>query len=103
MEWAVGSVQREPRATTFELEKIISEYAAIPYAYGEIERRTLFDRQKDTYLLLINGWEKNRRVHGIIIHADIYDELRDRLVAKEREAVLRDATEFPVCNVMSHG
>jgi hypothetical protein len=53
------------------LEKIITEYAAIPYAYGEIERRAVFDRNKDTYLLLINGWKNNRRIHGVIIHADI--------------------------------
>ena len=53
------------------LEKIITEYAAIPYAYGEIERRAVFDRKNDTYLLLINGWKNHRRIHGMIIHADI--------------------------------
>jgi hypothetical protein len=26
------------------IEKILAEYAAIPYAYGEIERQTAFDR-----------------------------------------------------------
>jgi XisI protein len=30
------------------VEKIINEYAAIPYAYGEIESRTMFDREKDS-------------------------------------------------------
>ena len=49
----------------------MSEYAAIPYAYGEIERRTLFDREKNTYLLYVVGWDGSERVHGINIHVDI--------------------------------
>jgi hypothetical protein len=53
------------------VEKIISEYAAIPYAYGEIERRTMFDREKDSYLLYIVGWNNRGRIHGINIHIDI--------------------------------
>jgi hypothetical protein len=53
------------------VEKIISEYAAIPYVYGEIERRTMFDREKDSYLLYIVGWNNRGRIHGINIHIDI--------------------------------
>ncbi len=53
------------------VEKIIGEYAAIPYAYGEIERRTMFDREKDSYLLYIVGWKNRGRIHGINIHIDI--------------------------------
>lgn len=52
-------------------EKVINEYAAIPYAYGEIERRTMFDREKDSYLLYIVGWNNRGRIHGISIHLDI--------------------------------
>ena len=37
------------------IEKLLNEYAAIPYAYGEVERRTIFDREKDNYLLYIVG------------------------------------------------
>lgn len=53
------------------VEKVIGEYAAIPYAYGEIERRTMFDRRKDSYLLYIVGWNNRGRIHGINIHIDI--------------------------------
>ncbi len=53
------------------VEKIITEYAAIPYAYGEIERRTMFDREKNSYLLYIVGWNNRGRIHGINIHIDI--------------------------------
>jgi len=55
------------------LQKIISEYANIPYAYGEIERHTVFDRDLDRYLLMIVGWEGVRQVHGCIIHVEIID------------------------------
>ncbi len=56
------------------VEKIIGEYAAIPYAYGEIERRTMFDREKDSYLLYIVGWNSRGRIHGINIHIDIIND-----------------------------
>ena len=55
------------------VEKILSEYAAIPYAFGEIEREVVFDRVHDRYLLMIAGWENGKRVHGALIHIDIID------------------------------
>lgn len=55
------------------VEKVLHEYAVIPYSYGEIERRTMFDRQKDVYMLYIVGWDNDGRVHGIISHLDIID------------------------------
>ena len=53
------------------VEKVINEYAAIPYAFGDIESRTMFDREKDSYLLYSVGWNSRGRVHGINIHVDI--------------------------------
>ncbi len=53
------------------IEKIINEYAAIPYAYGDIESRTMFDREKDSYMLYSVGWNTRGRIHGINIHVDI--------------------------------
>ena len=53
------------------IQKIISEYAQIPYAHGEIERHTVFDSGSDRYLLMIVGWEGVRQVHGCIIHIEI--------------------------------
>jgi hypothetical protein len=82
------------------IQKIISEYARIPYAYGEIERHTVFDRDGDRYLLMIVGWEGVRQVHGCIfmsrlstdkiwIHRDgtedgIAGELLEAGIPKER-------------------
>jgi hypothetical protein len=56
------------------VEKIINEYAAIPFAYGEIESRTMFDREKDAYMLYSVGWDNRGRVHGIVIHIDIIND-----------------------------
>ncbi len=56
------------------IQKIISEYAAIPYAHGDIKRNTVFDRDSDRYLLMIVGWEGITQVHGCIIHVEIIDD-----------------------------
>ncbi len=53
------------------VEKLLLDSAAMPYSYGEIERRTMFDRETDSYLLYIVGWSNGRRYHGINTHIDI--------------------------------
>ncbi|NES72530.1 MAG: XisI protein, partial [Okeania sp. SIO2D1] len=55
------------------IKKIISDYAQIPYAHGEIARHSIFDCQQDRYLLMILGWEGVRQVHGCIIHIEIIE------------------------------
>ncbi len=54
------------------VERVLTEYAEIPYAYGEIHTQTIFDRAKDHYLLVNVGWDE-RRVHGCLVHIDIVD------------------------------
>jgi hypothetical protein len=56
------------------IEKVIKEYAAIPSAYGEIQSRTTFDRENDSYMLYSVGWNKRGRVHGIVIHLDLIND-----------------------------
>ena len=50
---------------------IQTEYAQIPCAYGEIERKTVFDSDCDRYLLMILGWEGVKPVHGCLIHIEM--------------------------------
>jgi hypothetical protein len=52
------------------VERVLSEYACIRYAYGDIQTQTVFDRQRDHYLLMSVGWDK-RRVHGCLVHVDL--------------------------------
>jgi hypothetical protein len=55
------------------IERIIIEYARIPYAHGEIEPQVVFDRERDRYLLLSVGWDE-RRVHYCVIHIDLIND-----------------------------
>jgi hypothetical protein len=55
------------------IESILTEYARIPYAHGEIRCETVLDRASDRYLLMVVGWNGIRRVHGSLIHVDIVD------------------------------
>jgi hypothetical protein len=67
----------DTRATDREvIEKVLTEYASVPYAHGQVETQTVFDRLGNHYLLMIVGSEgKRRRVHGCLVHIDIKDDL----------------------------
>ena len=56
------------------IKTILTEYAQIPYAYGDIQIQTVFDSDSDRYLLMILGRENELRVHGCLVHVDIIDE-----------------------------
>lgn len=74
------------------IQRVLTRYTQIPYAYGEIESKTLFDREADRYMLITVGWQGIKRVHGCLIHLDILDgkvwlqrDDTDYQVAKELE------------------
>ena len=56
-----------------QIERLLIEYAQVPYAHGEIELQTVFDRASDHYLLMLVGRDGIRRVHGCLVHVDIID------------------------------
>jgi hypothetical protein len=56
------------------VQQLLTQYAQIKPAYGEIERQVLFDTERDHYQLVNTGWESRRRVYGCLIHVDIKDE-----------------------------
>ena len=56
------------------IEKIISEYANLRYSDSEVERKTVFDREQNHYLLMIMGVEGHKMVHGCIVHLEIIDD-----------------------------
>jgi hypothetical protein len=53
------------------IEKVLTDYASIPYSYGDLENRVAFDRQRDQYVLLCVGWNKERNEHGVVAHLEI--------------------------------
>jgi hypothetical protein len=72
------------------IRKILTEYAQIPYAYGDIQTETVFDRESDHYLLVILGREHDdRRVHGCLVHIDIING---------KLWIQRDGTEYGIAN-----
>jgi hypothetical protein len=100
------------------IEQVLTEYARVPYAYGEIQTETVFDRANDHYLLVNVGWLRDRRIHGDIVHIDIIDGKvwiqydgtedgiandlvragipKDRIVLGFQEPDVRQYTEFAV-------
>ncbi|MEJ7710650.1 MAG: XisI protein [Pyrinomonadaceae bacterium] len=56
------------------VEHVLLEYTKIPYAYGDLQCRAIFDRAANSYLLVTIGWEGPKRVHGILVHIDIIDK-----------------------------
>jgi len=53
------------------IEKIFDEYAAIPYAFGDLSSETVIDRVKDRYLLITYGRDLGKRIHYAVAHVDI--------------------------------
>jgi hypothetical protein len=100
------------------IEKILVDYAKISYSHSDVRLQTIFDRDQDRYVLMLDGWEGVRRVHGCLVHVDIIDgkfwiqrdgteysiaqELLDAGVAKDRIVLafrsleMRRLTEFAV-------
>ncbi len=69
-----GDQDKDPgrRARDIEIiERALTEYAAIPYAHGDVRTVTVFDRERDHYLLVNVGRDGLRRVHGSLVHIDI--------------------------------
>jgi hypothetical protein len=54
------------------IERVLAAYSQLRYAYGQIDRQTVFDRERDHYLLMNVGWDE-RRVHGCLVHIDLID------------------------------
>jgi hypothetical protein len=55
------------------IERILSEYAAIPYRYGDVKSEVVFDREHDRYRLVDTGWHQGQRMYGTVVHVDICD------------------------------
>lgn len=53
------------------VRQVLAVYTDIPYAYGDICTKAVFDRDTDQYLLMTVGWNHDQRVHGCLVHIDI--------------------------------
>ena len=55
------------------IKEVLIPYTQIPYSYGVIECKTVFDSENDSYLLITLGWHDHKRIHGCLVHLDIID------------------------------
>lgn len=53
------------------VQEVLTRYVDVQYAHSEIANETIFDLQKDRYLVMSIGWQKAKRIHGCLIHIDI--------------------------------
>jgi hypothetical protein len=71
-------------------QKILSDYASIPYAdVCKMKAKTVFDESTDAYLIVVEGWDGYRRLHGCM--ADV--EIRG-----DKIWVMLDGTEYGLAN-----
>lgn len=71
------------------IERILTAHAAIPYANVSARTMTVFDRARDHYLLVDDGWRGTTRIHGTLVHVDIIDE---------KIWIQYDGTEYGIAN-----
>lgn len=53
------------------IKNILSEYAKLKPAFGEIESKIIFDDEHGSYALLEMGWDASKYVHGSVIHVEV--------------------------------
>ncbi len=56
------------------IENKLSEVVALferAISAKRLRNRVVFDRQRDNYLIVQEGWDGSRRVHSIIVHIEI--------------------------------
>jgi hypothetical protein len=56
------------------IEQVLSVYTRIPSAVGEIETVLISDHDGDRYLLVVQGWQKSKRVYFTLAHVELVDE-----------------------------
>ena len=76
------------------IEQVLTDYAAIPFSHGQVTTQTVFDRERDHYLLVLVGTDGGRRVHGSLVHVDI---VGDQVV------IQRDGTERGMAPLLARG
>ncbi len=71
------------------IQRILTEYASIPYTYGELKTKLIISQDLNNYLLITQGWENDVRVHGCLVDIEIIDG---------KIWIQRDGTEDGIAN-----
>jgi XisI protein len=78
------------------IESVLQSYADFfAPSESEIQQELVFDHDRNHYLLIETGWQKDRRIYGPFIHIDIIDG---------KVWIQHDGTEEGVAyDLVSHG
>ncbi len=55
------------------MEKVLTEYGAIPYSHGDFISKVIVDRNCNNFLIMNIGWDGRKRVHGCLVHLELID------------------------------
>jgi hypothetical protein len=55
------------------VEHILGAFAPIAFANGDIRSQLIFDRDRDRYLVVDLGWDREQRVYSVLVEVDIVD------------------------------
>lgn len=56
------------------IERVLTEYAEIPYSYADLKSHVIVSRDANHYLLMTLGWERDVKVHACIVHIEISND-----------------------------
>ncbi len=56
------------------IKDILTQYASIPYSYGEIEQQVIVDKEENNFFLIDIGWQNQKRIHGFVVHIQIIND-----------------------------
>lgn len=76
------------------IENLLSEYACLSYANGDIAHEAVFDRGRDRYVLFRIGWDGWRRVYSSFLHLDIING---------KVWIQQDGTQEGIANALRDG
>jgi hypothetical protein len=55
------------------IHTVLDSYARIPNSYGKVKNSVIVDREQNNFLLMHDGWQGPKRIHGCIVHVEIID------------------------------
>lgn len=72
-----------------QVRRILSEYATIPYSFGDLRHETVYDDAQGRYIVLSSGWENGKPVQDIVIRIDLIGD-KVWLQCDNTDAVIAD-------------
>jgi len=53
------------------IRNTLQPYVELTYANVDVRNRAAFDTENDQYIILSEGWDHKRHLHGCLIHVEI--------------------------------